>query len=448
MGLWAGILLLMFSAPLSWSVTLEEADSATVLILLLSEDNEVISLGSGFFVTSEGHILTNAHVVDNPNIQKIKIYGKSVSQQGLHADAIWVVPEHDTAVLKTKKPSGITPLRLLSKNVEKGANVWALGYPGKQIENMQTFGETFDSVDATLTSGIASRVFEGTTSGDAKKYPIIQHTAEISQGNSGGPLIDECGMVVGMNTGITFDSSDEVDDTDFFAIGSAGLLKLLSTRIVGLTSVDQCVPDAEAPLPIVEREELDIEAAEALEPSTGAASGESQIPAHGTTQNKSLANTKTSAVWLLLIIAALGIFYFFYRSRMSRPSGAAPPLRPTLKEPINRADDTGAGQLLRISGFNENGSPVSFVFGSQSPYNQRGGIIGRASEFTDFSITNAEISKAHAQIKAIGETFHIRDLGSTNGTSLNGQKLAPFEYTKISFGDEISIATCTLAITN
>jgi hypothetical protein len=300
---------------------------------------------------------------------------------------------------------------------------------------MMAFGESFESFDATLTSGIVSRTFEGSTSDSDAKSVIIQHTAEISPGNSGGPLFDECGTVIGMNTFTTV-AADEVDDTDFFAIASSGLLKLLNSRIVGLTSGAKC-DLMNAQQPVSEPEVLDSEPK--IEPESQKDKLMTQEPA----KVKSYFSENESIVWLLLILALLGLWYSYFRKAAPVLSLPLTEKEATIISPKNQL----AAKSFRMSGFDERGSPVSFVFQSGSACNLRGCVIGRALDFADFEIINTDISRAHAQLRVTETNCYIRDLGSTNGTSVNAVKLAPFEYTQISYGDEVGIATCKLTIT-
>ena len=426
---WIVILFLISGFQLSWSLEIDNADEATVLIATFDKDKNQIGSGSGFFVTSDGHILTNAHVVSDPKIEIIVIFGKGIPSEGVLARKIWVVEERDTAVLKAKKPSHIKPFSLLEGKPAKGEPVWALGYPGKQFENMKMFGEAFDLFDATLSNGIVSRIFEGSEPNSNSVYPMIQHTAEISPGNSGGPLLDECTNVVGINTGVTF-AAGEVTDTDFFAIGSDGLLDLLNPRIAGLTVIKRCDAN-EDPTGNVLTEE----------PKTEEELKDNDVLVE---VKASPSNVDKSIFWLILMFFLLVAAFLYFRSKLSNPSRAE----------LLTAESTGlAGlatgvrsrQVFRMSGFDKQGAPVSFEFGSESK--DRGEIIGRTLDFADFKITNADVSRAHAQVKITGKICYIRDLGSTNGTSVNSVTLEPFKYTKISYGDEIAIATCTLSVT-
>lgn len=426
------LLLLALLAPLSWCLDADKADLATVLIVLYGKDGEPLGTGSGFFVTADGHILTNAHVVENVEADQIRIYGRSLPEKGKAARKVWVIPEHDTAVLKSEKPAAAKPLLLLNVEPNKGSDVWALGYPGKQLQNMTIFGESFDEFDATLTDGIVSRVFKGSAPGVGVKYPIVQHTAAISPGNSGGPLLNSCGIVVGINTATTT-GADGIDDTDFFAIASSGLLRLLSPRILGIESSNDCVTE------LVKETEVEVITNEIVDQTTHQPSGKSA-------KNQPIELRNQSIKWLLLALAllAIGLFYFRKNSpQLELARYAVTPPQPDNDLP-KRQDDNN---IIRLSGFDSKGSPTSFVIDAKSEKSEKGIIIGREAEFTDFTISSSEISRAHAQIKFNGKNWEIRDLGTSNGTIVNDLKLSAFNYVKIKLGDEICLASCTLSVT-
>lgn len=133
------------------------------------------SLGSGWAV-GEDAIVTNAHVVENSRDITIIAYDGTE----FNAELVCMDEELDIAVLVVEKTLKPLPLKKL-ENVSTGEDVWAIGAP--------------ESLDYTLTRGVVSakeREING------QKY--IQTDAAINHGNSGGPLMDDQGNVIGMNT--------------------------------------------------------------------------------------------------------------------------------------------------------------------------------------------------------------------------------------------------------
>jgi putative serine protease PepD len=154
--------------------------------------------GSGVIISSDGRVLTNAHVVEGAG------EGAELTvsfNDGTHAPAsvVGVDTLTDTAVIEAEGVDGLQPATIgTSGNVDVGQDVVAIGSP---------FG-----LDATVTTGIVSAldrpVNVGTDSeGNATVYPAIQTDAAINPGNSGGPLVDMEGNVVGINSSIRTSTS-------------------------------------------------------------------------------------------------------------------------------------------------------------------------------------------------------------------------------------------------
>jgi S1-C subfamily serine protease len=144
--------------------------------------------GSGFVIDTEGHLLTNNHVVEGADKISVKI---GASEKSYPAKVVGADPSTDVALLKVDVPSGtLHPLALGdSSKVEVGDPVVAIGNP---------FG-----LDSTVTSGIVSalqRQIEA-PAGFSISH-VIQTDAAINPGNSGGPLIDANGEVIGINSQI------------------------------------------------------------------------------------------------------------------------------------------------------------------------------------------------------------------------------------------------------
>jgi len=147
--------------------------------------------GSGFVVDTAGHIVTNDHVVDGATSISVEFAdGASYDAQLVGAD-----PSTDVAVIKVSAPSSeLTPLQLGdSSTIQVGDQVVAIGSPL--------------GLDETVTSGIVSALNRTITS--PNQFAIngaIQTDAAINHGNSGGPLLNQSGQVIGINSQIESDS--------------------------------------------------------------------------------------------------------------------------------------------------------------------------------------------------------------------------------------------------
>ncbi|MEV0897883.1 trypsin-like peptidase domain-containing protein [Actinoplanes sp. NPDC049802] len=145
------------------------------------------AIGSGFVVSTDGYVITNDHVVEGAG------EGLSVSfSDGSTATAKLVGrdPESDVAVIKVAK-GGLTPVLLgNSDDIAVGDPVLAFGSPLALVN--------------TVTQGIVSAmdrpIQAGEAGGTTRYYAAIQTDAAVNQGNSGGPLVNAGGQVVGVNS--------------------------------------------------------------------------------------------------------------------------------------------------------------------------------------------------------------------------------------------------------
>jgi len=143
--------------------------------------------GSGFIWDTQGHIVTNAHVIEGVDRATVTLSDQSTYD----AKLVGVAADKDLAVLKIVAPTSVlSPLPVgKSNNLLVGQSVLAIGNP---------FG-----LDQTLTTGIISAL--GREISGAGGYPIkdaIQTDAAINPGNSGGPLLNSSGELIGVNTAI------------------------------------------------------------------------------------------------------------------------------------------------------------------------------------------------------------------------------------------------------
>jgi Do/DeqQ family serine protease len=165
----------------------------------------VQSGGSGFLVSQDGYVLTNNHVVEDAN--EIRVY--LTDGRYFIADLVGADPTTDVAVVKIDE-TGLPFLSLgSSENLRVGEWVLAIGNPG--------LGGDPDDLDYTVTAGIVSalgrplslirnELFNDPDFGSDPGFAIedyIQTDAVINRGNSGGPMVNIMGQVVGINSAIS-----------------------------------------------------------------------------------------------------------------------------------------------------------------------------------------------------------------------------------------------------
>ncbi len=144
--------------------------------------------GSGFVIDTEGHLLTNNHVVEGADRIQVKLGDSDTTYQ---AKVVGTDPATDLALLDVEAPAAqLHPLTLgRSGEMEVGDPVVAIGNP---------FG-----LDRTVTSGIVSALQRQIEAPDGFSITdVIQTDAAINPGNSGGPLINAAGEVIGINSQI------------------------------------------------------------------------------------------------------------------------------------------------------------------------------------------------------------------------------------------------------
>lgn len=155
--------------------------------------------GTGIIVTSDGYILTNKHVIDGAsNISVVLDDGTTFDKVEVAA----VDSLNDVAFLKIKDVSDLTPATLGdSKTIQVGQQVVAIGNALGEYQNTVTSGV----VSGTGRSLIAT---DSTGSMSEKLSDMIQTDAAINSGNSGGPLINAAGQVIGINTANSYSAEN------------------------------------------------------------------------------------------------------------------------------------------------------------------------------------------------------------------------------------------------
>jgi S1-C subfamily serine protease len=186
----------------------------------LAQQNYVqVSSGTGFFVSRTGHVVTNAHVVANCKNKKdiqLRNYNARVSP----AELIAIDEKMDLALLSTGvRPNRIATIRWMHTEIQKDEDVFLIGYPE---------AKSVDSDYVVKTASIKA------LKGPFGENRWLQFTDAARQGNSGGPLLDYSGNVVGVVTAKTkimrlnqLSNKQEVIEESDIAVTSNELKKFL-----------------------------------------------------------------------------------------------------------------------------------------------------------------------------------------------------------------------------
>jgi S1-C subfamily serine protease len=222
--LFAALALLVPAATHADPSDIAAAARSVVRVVLVDDDGGQYSLqghGSGFAVAPD-MIVTNAHVVEaarqDPRV-RIGIV-PSEGKSGYFAKIVAISPEKDLALLKLTEAGSLAPATLFTGAVTDGEDVVAVGYPGN-VDLAQGLN-VGDIVSPTTPVKTRGNVSSGRSS---KAFETILHTAPLGAGNSGGPLLDQCGRVLGANS---FGTESTAGDSEFyFAVSTREILRFL-----------------------------------------------------------------------------------------------------------------------------------------------------------------------------------------------------------------------------
>ena len=193
------------------------------VVVIAFEDGEPADFGHGSgFAVAPNRIVTNAHVVapaaEYPDNVVVGVV-PSEGAKSFGARILAIDQARDLALLEVQQGS-IPPIPLYVGPLDDGEQIAALGYPGNvDLATARSASDYITPLPPTRSVGIFSnvRTINGITT--------LLHTANIARGHSGGPLLDQCGRVVGVNTLIT--RNEEGDAPFAFAVANRELTAFL-----------------------------------------------------------------------------------------------------------------------------------------------------------------------------------------------------------------------------
>ena len=388
------------------------------VVRIVTQTNQGIGTGTGFIINDQGYIVTNVHVIVGSNLIK----AIPTNSNAMHdVDVIAMSHELDLAIVRVPGIN-LPPITLSLAPSRKGQKVWSIGYPGGADRNRPAH-------DPTVQDGVIGRIFSGAWK--IQKFRIIQHNAPTNPGNSGGPLLDDCGRVIGVNTQASLVVIASPSDGITRVPHAAGiywsshieeLAKLLRENAISFQSEDDaCLPaDSTGRSAEVERARREAEQAKL---QTDDAS-------------------QKFLIWVILLgaVAVVALILALKKPRqqiihaadhISRRLKAKEPAEAVQKRAPEKLPEYG----LMLTGFDGNGNPIRIALPPNRVAGQRLGLsLGRHPELVDEIIHDQNVSRRHMRIAVQAGQFYIEDLNSRNGTFLNHRKLSPFKPMLLDYG--------------
>ena len=420
--------------------------------------------GTGFIINDQGYLITNWHVVyDHRNDR----YSNDLSvvlnntQEQIPVQLIMASSELDFAILKARGSFGRPPVPLATLTPKPGGGVFLVGYPGVAISFKGS-----PNVSST-SAGVVSRVIMGDW-GRGGNFPLVQHTSEANPGNSGGPLFDGCGRVIGIHT-----QSPKVRVVDggrvslvpagagiFFASQITITMPELKSRGIPFDQRnDVCAPALGGQAKDIEaREKAEQARREAAKATAEAERGRIETAAAKEAARQAEERVRSMAtqlmIWGPVFAILLGVtFLLALRKPRQQIIRAGREYSQRISQRINRSSRSSRERTrmaidrgLVMSGFDPEGRPVQLEIATHELRAPGGVVIGRSEGLAQCLINRDTVSGSHARLKVDGGRILIEDLDSTNGTRINGRPLSPRHPSEIRLGDQIAFGKLKLDV--
>ncbi len=378
----------------------------SVVRVVVGNAYEPTGTGTGWVIAAGGFIVTNHHVIDGSVRQFVIFRDADGKTQSLEAQIVTQSPPNDLVILKIS--ADLMPLKVSAQIPAKGTDVFAIGFPA--AADSLNYKDDGGAIESTVTSGKVGRIIQGRlfSSDDNQGFASttwIQHSAAISGGNSGGPLFDSCGRVVGVNTAGALGKvhletgSVEVPQGILFAAPIENVISLVRQSGAGISTQDDESMCGGAP--------------------DAAQSGGSATPSASSSNS---ASKGEGALWpsvgMMAVFAAAILAIALFGRRSSVPSGGSAQVQARSQVTYDgsggaRPRDGSASWVLK--GKTSVGAPIEIQMSGG-----REATIGRSHQLSTYAIDDPTVSRNHLMIKFNADGAIIRDLGSANGTSIDG----------------------------
>jgi hypothetical protein len=390
------------------------------IVRIVSLNQNTIKIGTGFVINENQDIVTDYQLIAE-SMKLIIADGGVKNAHFKQALLKWSSKEKNLAILHV--PTLHRPaLSLSSVQPNQGMPIYTLGFSeAVVVENLETLSGIENILELKVTKGSINELMPTTLKNKTTPFPIIQHSAAINPGNQGGPLLNACGEVVGINTANTIDSilpdsPKEIAKDVFYASHISDLIDILNTQQIPFNEIKSACRLEE--------------------------------------------NNPTSIHYKWIVIIAIVLFLITFLIVMLIRYHRWKPFRPAFDTDTQRlqrfnkhdvyktmnANLTHEGGLV-LSGFNREGHIISLLINEvHLRKSKRGLTIGRSKSLCELILTDDTVSRRHARLTYKEESLYIEDLNSLNGTKVDGLMLEAFKPAKLNLGQTLRLGDLTLSL--
>jgi S1-C subfamily serine protease len=370
----------------------EQIKKSTVRIAIM-DGKEVKGHGSGFIISSEGHIATNRHVIEKAT-RTLVMYASGDRLFVRTTTLIAKSTTTDLAILKVDPIPLSEVVTIATPELAAGQEIMTIGFPGAldngtwaTLQGVEMPGKSGegriaseeaknDFIPVVFSGAVAKSILDSGTH-------MVLHSAKISGGNSGGPLIDRDGRVCGINTAILPASLAGVDYP--ISLHASELVALAKTHGI---------------------------------PINVASSKASSPDGTSITQNLLIAAVVgLSVITFLMVLRKPRTALVEGFSRLTRPGGKAP-------RPQAHISSPGRSGRMILRGRDLEGHSFNLEFNAESLRKHAGRLIlGRKRDLCQLHLPHDSVSRQHAALVLNNGVLYLEDRNSGNGTILNGKEL-------------------------
>ena len=484
-GTWrVGIAAALLMMPVAVPAVLDEAAVGEhVVAVRVYKDDQLVAEAAGVVVNDQGDVLTSAAVVDaGPRVSVV-----TLNSTELFAEQRWKGKDWGLAVLRAEGLPG-PGLPVSTVEVLRGATVFAVTpAPG--------------SGSAVFSRGAVAGLTTHTFGGDEPRY--VQHITELTESGYGSPLVNECGEVIGINVPAPDDISifgvpRNIKPKEMvYALGAGEIITRLRAQGIDFVTVgDVCKTAAERAeeekqKAEEEKQKAEEEAQEAQQQAEEALAREEEAKKQAEAAKKAReraelrrqeaqenaereqrekeqadriaaeerersAKLRRVAQWGGAVAAALLLLVVLFwglsaqrkrralRSAQARAESAEQEARRAQRQVADLPEPAPFDCVL--TGEDDSGTPHALNLRRDALGLPEGVVVGRDPAKSSHVMAQSSVSRAHVRMYVSRGNLHVEDVGSTNGTYLNGKKLEVGVGAQVKDGDELVLGSITLRV--